>query len=166
MIKMKVIFQISLLASLLGGSYAFTVSPRPLATCVSQRSGGVSPLYLSSEKSDSEIVEAEFESLSDEEKKEAVGNLVADDEWNGLSMELSEIVRIAVIEDIKKTTRDFIGKDDYNVGDIAKEVDGRVKKEIATLRGKEGKYSPTFWFGALGLNVETTRRRLCSLSAP
>jgi len=72
-----------------------------------------------------------------EDKKEIVGNLVADDEWDGLSMELSEKIRLAIVEDIKKNTRDFIGKADYNVGDITKEVDGRVKQEIATLRGKE-----------------------------
>ena len=63
-------------------------------------------LCLSSESgnAESEIVEAEFQSLSEEEKKEAVGNLVADDEWNGLAMELSDIIRLAVVEDLKKNT--------------------------------------------------------------
>mmetsp|Transcript_112978 Transcript_112978/g.315693 ORF Transcript_112978/g.315693 Transcript_112978/m.315693 type:complete len:319 (-) Transcript_112978:138-1094(-) len=70
-------------------------------------------------------------------KKERVGNLVADDEWEGLGMELSELVRIAVIEDLKKKSRDFLGKDEYKVGDISKEVDVRVKQEVANLRGKE-----------------------------
>ena len=46
-------------------------------------------------------------------KKEQIGNLVADDEWEGLGMELSELVRVAVIEDLKKKSRDFLGKDDY-----------------------------------------------------
>jgi hypothetical protein len=72
-----------------------------------------------------------------QKKKEAVGNLVADDEWAGLSMELSEVVRVAVLEDLKKNTRDFLGKDDYSVGDITKEIDARVKEGIADLRGKE-----------------------------
>lgn len=66
-----------------------------------------------------------------------VGNLVADDEWMGLSMELSEMVRVAVIEDTKKNVGDFIGKDDYKVGDISKEIDNRVKSEVARMRGKE-----------------------------
>ena len=52
--------------------------------------------------------------LTDEEVVK-VGNLVADDEWMGLSMELSELVRVAVIEDLKEKTRDFTGKDDYKV---------------------------------------------------
>lgn len=74
---------------------------------------------------------------SEAKKKEAVGNLVADDEWMGLSMELSEIVRVAVIEDIKSKARDFLGKEDYKVGDISKEIDSRVKGEVAKMRGKE-----------------------------
>lgn len=49
------------------------------------------------------------------EDLENVSNLVADDEWMGLSMELSELVRVAVIEETKKNTRDFIGKEDYKV---------------------------------------------------
>ena len=64
--------------------------------------------------------------LSTEEVEE-VGNLVADDEWLGLGMELSELVRVAVIEEAKKNTSDFIGKEDYKVGDITKEIDDRVK---------------------------------------
>lgn len=49
-------------------------------------------------------------------EEEEVGNLVADDEWMGLTMELAELLRVAVIEDVKKTTRDFTGKDQYKVG--------------------------------------------------
>ena len=65
-----------------------------------------------------------------EEKVEQVGNLIADDEWMGLSMELSELIRVSVIEETKKNTRDFLGKDDYKVGDITKEVDSRVKVSL------------------------------------
>jgi hypothetical protein len=72
-----------------------------------------------------------------EEKVEAVGNLVENDEWEGLTMELSEVIKVAVVEDIKKNTRDFIGKEDYQVGDITKEIDLRVKSEIASMRGNE-----------------------------
>ena len=74
---------------------------------------------------------------TNEENEEKIGNLVADDEWMGLSMELTELVRCAVIEDVKKTTRDFIGKEDYKIGDISKEIDARVKDEVSTLRNKE-----------------------------
>ena len=74
---------------------------------------------------------------SEAEKKQAVGNLVADDEWAGISMELAEVVRVAVVEDLKKNARDFLGKDEYKVGDIAKELDSRVKDEVAKMRGKD-----------------------------
>ena len=72
-----------------------------------------------------------------EAKKEAIGNLVEDDEWAGLSMELGEIVKKAVIEDLKANAREFLGTDDYKLGDISKEVDARVKQSVAELRGKE-----------------------------
>ena len=79
--------------------------------------------------------EIEFE--SEETKKEAVGNLVADDEWMGVSMQLGEVVHTAVLEDLKKNARDFLGKEEYELGDISKQVDTRVKEEIANLRGKD-----------------------------
>mmetsp|Transcript_1391 Transcript_1391/g.2978 ORF Transcript_1391/g.2978 Transcript_1391/m.2978 type:complete len:218 (-) Transcript_1391:391-1044(-) len=74
---------------------------------------------------------------SKDEDAEKIGNLVADDEWMGLSMELSELVRVAVIEDVKRQTRDFIGKENYKVGDVAKEIDRRVKDEVARMREKD-----------------------------
>jgi len=77
----------------------------------------------------------EFE--SEDQKMEAVGNLVADDEWTGISLELTEVIRTAVVEDMKKNARDFLGTDDYKVGDISKELDSRVKDEVAKFRGKE-----------------------------
>ena len=70
-------------------------------------------------------------------KEEQIGNLVADDEWMGLSMELTELVRVAVVEDIKKNTRDFLGKEEYKVGDLSKELDARVKDEVARFRDKD-----------------------------
>jgi len=71
--------------------------------------------------------------LTDEEV-EQVGNLVTDDEWMGLGMELSEIVRCAVLEEAKKNTADFIGKEDYQVGDVTKEIDSRVKVSRIDIR--------------------------------
>ena len=56
--------------------------------------------------------------LTENERK--LGNLVAYDEWLGLSMEISELVRVAIVEDLKKQTRDFIGKEDYKIGRYSK----------------------------------------------
>ncbi|KAL7556796.1 hypothetical protein ACA910_005233 [Epithemia clementina (nom. ined.)] len=89
---------------------------------------------LSSSEID-DLAVAKFE--SEDAKKKAVGNLVADNEWLGISMELSEVVRLAVIEDLKKNARDFLGKDNYKIGDISKELDARVKEKVADLRGKD-----------------------------
>ena len=77
--------------------------------------------------SEEEMEEAISNSKLSPEEVVQVGNLVQDDEWMGLGMELSELVRTAVIEEVKKNTADFIGKDDYKVGDITKEIDSRVK---------------------------------------
>lgn len=99
-----------------------------------------------------EISPDKIEFESEEQKKEVVGNLVADDEWDGLTMELTDLVRksckfpyvttsstkqknertgdaysrkciwlqlfSAVVEDLKKNAREFLGKDDYKVGDM------------------------------------------------
>jgi hypothetical protein len=92
----------------------------------------VAPLQSSEENNNEEVAME----LSDEEKK-AVGNLVADEEWAGLSMELADVVRTAVVEDLKKNSRDFLGKDDYAIGDFSKEVDRRVKEEVAKMREKD-----------------------------
>ena len=89
----------------------------------------------SSSSSDLDLASLSFE--SDDDKKEAVGNLVADDEWMGLSMELGELVRLAVVEDLKKNAREFLGKDEYKIGDVSKEIDVRVKEEVARFRGYE-----------------------------
>ena len=81
--------------------------------------------------------DAALKSMPVEEQKEKIGNLVADDEWMGLSMELTELVRTAIIEDVKGKTSEFIGKEEYKVGDISKELDSRVKDEVAKMRGKD-----------------------------
>lgn len=86
------------------------------------------------DKIDAELVET---SELTEENIEAVGNLVADDEWAGVTLELGELVRTAVIEDIKSNAREFLGKEEYKVGDLSKEIDERVKQGVADLRGKD-----------------------------
>jgi hypothetical protein len=65
--------------------------------------------------------------LTPEQKQEVVGNLLADDEWEGLGLELTELVRLSVMKDLKKKAREFLGKDEYKLGDISKEIDDRVK---------------------------------------
>lgn len=94
------------------------------------------------------------------ENERKLGNLVADDEWLGLSMEISELVRVAIVEDLKKQTRDFIGKEDYKIGDIAKEIDDRVKKEVALFRGKE-----EYELGDLSIALDTISKEItCQLT--
>ena len=62
-----------------------------LSSLASAPTGRRTALYA--EQADDEEVSVDtIEFESEEQKKEAVGNLVADDEWNGLSMELSEVV--------------------------------------------------------------------------
>ena len=101
----------------------------------------VAPLHSSIDENNNEEAAVELSA----EEKEAVGNLVADEEWAGLSMELADVVRTAVVEDLKKNSRDFLGKDEYAVGDFSKEIDRRVKEEVAKMRDKDeyelGKYS-------------------------
>mmetsp|Transcript_7056 Transcript_7056/g.10302 ORF Transcript_7056/g.10302 Transcript_7056/m.10302 type:complete len:278 (+) Transcript_7056:138-971(+) len=94
-------------------------------------------LFSVAEPTDEELQSVVEKSKLSDEEVEKVGNLVSDDEWMGLGMELSEIVRVAVIEESKKNVADFIGKEDYKVGDITKEIDSRVKDEVAKLRGKD-----------------------------
>lgn len=72
-----------------------------------------------------------------DEEREKLGNLVADEEFAGLSMELADVVRTAVVEDLKKNSRDFLGKEEYLVGDFSKEIDRRVKDEVAKMREKD-----------------------------
>ena len=71
------------------------------------------------------------------EEEEKLGNLVANEEWSGLSMELTEVIATAVVEDLKRNSRDFLGKEDYAIGDFSKELDKRVKDEVAKMREKD-----------------------------
>jgi hypothetical protein len=72
-----------------------------------------------------------------EDNVEELGNLIADGEWDGLGMELSEVIRLAIQEDLKNNAREFLGKDEYEVGDFSKEIDARVKDEVAKFRQKD-----------------------------
>ncbi|CAE7447651.1 unnamed protein product [Symbiodinium natans] len=93
-------------------------------------------------------------------KAEEVGNLVADDEWLGLGIELGIVLRSAVRESIKGRVRDFIGKDSYEFGDLSKEADARVKAVIADMRGKEN-----YELGDLTLALDNiVKDEVCRLS--
>ena len=67
---------------------------------------------------------------------EKIGNLVEDDVWLGLAT-LAIVFWSAVRETIKANVADFIGKDDYKLGDVSKEADARIKGMVADLRGKD-----------------------------
>lgn len=69
---------------------------------------------------------------------EAVATLVDDDEWNGVTMELTSAVSKTVISSLRRHAKDFLGgKEEYHVGDITREIDTRMKNAVANLRGKE-----------------------------
>lgn len=137
----KILLPIVLAACAAGGAHGFA------PTCRTQQSLSRSaadrqslPPLKSSPEPANEVVDAEIESAPVEltaEEEETVGNLVADEEWAGLSMELAEIVRTAVVEDLKQNSRDFLGKDEYKMGDFSKEIDQRVKDEVAKMREKD-----------------------------
>jgi hypothetical protein len=84
------------------------------------------------EGDDGAVIDAEIT-----ERKEIVGNLVADDEWAGVTMELSQLIRKSIEEDLKQKAREFLGKPDYALGDMSKEIDARVKQGVADIRGKD-----------------------------
>jgi len=119
------------------GRYARPAFSRPTSSpaCVRRPA----PLRMS-EGGGENIPEAEVVLADDataEEKEEAVENLVANDEWDGLGMELGELIKTAIVEDAKANAREFLGKDGYQLGDVSKEIDARVKLEVAKLRGKD-----------------------------
>lgn len=84
-----------------------------------------------------EAADASSDEITPEEEQRRIGNLVADEEWNGLSLELADIIRMAVVEDLKKNSREFLGKEEYLLGDFSKELDKRVKAEVAKIREKD-----------------------------
>ncbi len=118
----------ALVLSTQSSSSAFTViNPTITSRTFSTKATTTTTLFNKEEPTEEEIEAMISNSKLSEEEVAKVGNLVADDEWMGLGMELSELVRVAVIEEAKKNTAEFIGKEDYKVGDITKEIDERVK---------------------------------------
>ena len=134
MVTVKIIFIASSCLALALG-FSPTCTSRKLIHPV--RLTNVEPLRSSpdEEQIDATIIE-KLDALTPEQQQE-VGNLVADEEWAGLSMELADVVRAAVVEDLKKNSRDFLGKDNYAIGDFSKEIDRRVKAEVAKMREKD-----------------------------
>jgi signal transduction histidine kinase len=91
---------------------------------------------------------------------EKIGNLVEDDEWLGLATELAIVFRSAVRESIKANVADFIGKDDYKLGDISKEADARIKAMVADLRGKD-----EYELGDLSIALDTlVKEEVCKMT--
>lgn len=112
---------------------------------------------LAKPASEGDVARAELLTPEEEEK---VGNLVADEEWVGLSMELAEVVRTAVVQDLKRNSREFLGKDEYAVGDFSKEIDKRVKDEVAKMRQKDD-----YELGDLSVIMdEKVKEMVCELS--
>mmetsp|Transcript_20202 Transcript_20202/g.57346 ORF Transcript_20202/g.57346 Transcript_20202/m.57346 type:complete len:286 (-) Transcript_20202:341-1198(-) len=107
-------------------SPAFVTTPSPQPAPKAQQSLLVR--YSSSLKDSI----ADFKFASAEERKKVIDDLVADDEWNGFGMELSENVRKTIVEDIEK----FTGNSGHEMGDITREVDQRVKDQVKTMREK------------------------------
>lgn len=104
---------------------------------------------LSTTSGDDEIVEGQTRALTAAEVEE-VGNLVEDDEWLGLTMELMIVLRCAIRESAKKSVKEFTGKSNYEVGDLSKELDARVKASVAELRGKD-----SYELGDLSIALDT-----------
>merc|ERR1719444_291486 len=90
------IYSGAFLLSLLGSGCAF--APSRFASSSLQRPATflTKPLYMSEGDEP-----AEKESKLSEEELETVGNLVADEEWMGLTAELGELVRVAVLEELE-----------------------------------------------------------------
>ena len=127
-----------LAAACFAGTHAFAPAhPARVAQsgCLQGRYN-LAPLQQSAEENQENNNEEAAIELSAEEK-EALGNLVADEEFAGLSMELADVVRTAVVEDLKRNSRDFLGKEHYAMGDFSKEIDRRVKDEVAKMRDKD-----------------------------
>jgi hypothetical protein len=91
---------------------------------------------------------------------EEVGNLVEDEEWLGLGTEMFIVLRSALRESIKKNTREFTGKDEYQLGDLSKEADARIKDEVAKLRGKD-----EYEIGDLSVAIDSmVKEEVCKLT--
>ena len=91
----------SKVTSFTGSSNSLCVSSRPRAFFRPAKFCS-SRTVASASADDDAVVDVEIERATgdiklDEETKNAIGNLVADDEWTGVTMELSELVKKAVI---------------------------------------------------------------------
>lgn len=115
-----------------------TLTPRAAVACASEELGGA---------------------LTPAQKAE-VGNLVEDDEWLGLAMELAIVTRSAIRESMKANVREFTGKDDYKIGDLSKEADARIKSAVADMRGKD-----EYELGDLSVALDTiAKEEVCKLT--
>lgn len=157
----SVILLILLCLSNVAYSFIITPSSSQNVLTVNPCRRSYDPLFASSD--DENVMDAEIVTESSsivvpgtiQEQKEAIGNLVADDEWAGVTMELGELIKRAVIEDIKAKGREFLGKDEYKVGDLSKEIDARVKQGVADIRGK-----PEYEVGDLVITLDEMSKNM------
>jgi len=71
------------------------------------------------------------------------------------SPEAKQLERIAtaVDADVKSALAEFCGKDEYEVGDVAREIDARIKRRAAEFTGKD-----TYEFGDVSRELDRRRR--------
>jgi hypothetical protein len=84
---------------------------------------------------------------------EEVGNLVADDEWLGLAMELAIVVRSAVRESAKKSVREFTGNDECAHecrGSRTHDDQQRAATPGSVLAAHTLHHSPMLWADKIG----------------
>ena len=99
-----------------------------LAACANEKTKAIT--------SSDVVVQCETMAMTKAED-EKIGNLVEDDEWLELATELAIVFQSAVRESINANVADFIGKEDYKLGDVSKEADARIKGMVTDLRGKD-----------------------------
>jgi len=80
---------------------------RAPAVCMTEAGRSDEPVAV-----DAEVIDGTALTMAEAEE---IGNLVADDEYLGLGMELAEVVRLTLKEGLKENLREFLGKDDYKV---------------------------------------------------
>ena len=134
------------------------VSPaqRVVQRATPQLTRHTTPLLAESEP---EVMTGETRVLTAADMEE-VGNLVEDDEWLGLGMEMAIVLRSALRESVKKNVREFTGNDDYKIGDLSKAADAKIKEEVARLRGKD-----EYELGDLSLALDQiAKEEVCKLT--
>ena len=73
-------------------------------------------------------------------QQEYVQNMVTDDEWNGVTVQLQNLVSSQIVEDVKAKAHDFLNMDrTHKLRNIAEKVHQRVLEEVETMRANNVK---------------------------